>query len=110
MSEEMIAVCTECKSDNPDSYVNSNPFFQGTGSHNDVHVPCKYCKGRLVFVTRARRESVLMIEDRRRGLSIDRRDPALTEQKPAVESLKPEPVAQEPEPAPEPEPGTNKDA
>lgn len=74
--DEIIGVCSECHSDNPDSYVENNKFYQA-GAY---HVPCKFCKGRLIFVSRAKRDHALDIENRRRGIGISSPDDVVAPQ------------------------------
>lgn len=65
---ELIGVCSECHSDNPDSYVENNGFYQTFGPFGGQHIPCKFCNGRLIFVSRAQRDARLSQEDSKRGL------------------------------------------
>ena len=62
--EEIIAVCSECHSDNPDRYVENNPHYKAGNS-----VPCRYCGGVLIIVDRASRDLSLNQRDRERGLA-----------------------------------------
>lgn len=59
----VIGVCTECKSDQPPSYLYRNPFGD--------EAPCKYCGGVIVVTYRDRREQTLHQKDRERGLVRD---------------------------------------
>lgn len=61
--DDVIAVCSECKSDQSDSYVERNPFYQQGGS-----IPCQYCKGIVIIMDRRDREAALRQIDRERGL------------------------------------------
>lgn len=61
--DDVIGVCSECKSDQPMRYMYNNPFAQeGKG------VPCKYCGGLVVITYRETRDSTVESSDRERGL------------------------------------------
>lgn len=60
---EVIAVCTECKSDQPSNRVERDPFYlQG---NNPV---CRYCGGVTILVERGHRDNALDQASRQRGL------------------------------------------
>jgi len=61
--DELIGCCTECKSEQRDSYMEKNPFYQQGGS-----VPCQYCSGVTVVVARKDKEKALKQRDGRRNL------------------------------------------
>lgn len=56
-----VGVCTECKSDQPDRYMNNSPFQQP---------PCKYCGAPTVVVLKAYRDDALAQVDRDRKLGM----------------------------------------
>jgi len=61
--DDLIAVCTECKSQLRDSYVEKNVFYQQGGS-----VPCPYCGGIAVITTVGQRKGTLRRADGKRGI------------------------------------------
>jgi len=61
--DDLIGVCTECKSEQRDSYMEKNPFYQQGGS-----VPCGYCGGITVVVARGEKDKALKQRDGRRNL------------------------------------------
>lgn len=61
--DDVIGVCSECKSDQPMKYMESNLFAQ-----NGTAVPCKYCGGIVVITYRETRDNSLKQADRERGL------------------------------------------
>jgi hypothetical protein len=61
--DDVIGVCSECKSDQPDSYMEKSPFAQA-GSP----VPCKFCGGVVIIAYREQRDQVLKGSDRSRGI------------------------------------------
>lgn len=60
---DLMAVCTECHSDQPDDYMNRNPFFQ-QGSPT----PCKFCGGVTIIAQRGKRNSSIDNANNQRGL------------------------------------------
>lgn len=62
-TDDVIGVCSECKSDQPDSYMYKNPF-----ARDGLPVPCKYCGGVVIIVYREQRDSALNQSDRSRGI------------------------------------------
>lgn len=61
--DDVIGVCSECKSDQPMSYMQKNAFAQ-----QGLSVPCMYCGGVVIITYRERRDSSLDSSDRERGL------------------------------------------
>lgn len=62
--EDLVFVCVECKTDQPEQYIERSPFAaQGST------VPCTFCGGVTVFTEKKDREDVLRQADRQRGLS-----------------------------------------
>lgn len=61
--DDVIGVCSECKSDQPNSYMEKSAFAQQGSS-----VPCKYCGGVVIITYRERRDSSLDSSDKDRGL------------------------------------------
>lgn len=61
--DDVIGVCSECKSDQPDSYMMRNPFAQ-----DGKPVPCKYCGGVVIITYRETRDSALGQSDSSRGI------------------------------------------
>jgi DNA-directed RNA polymerase subunit RPC12/RpoP len=61
--DDVIGVCSECKSDQPDAYMMRSAFAQA-GSP----VPCKYCGGVVIITYRETRNQALKGSDRTRGL------------------------------------------
>lgn len=68
--DELIGTCTECKSDNPDSYVENSPWYQA----GVEHVPCKYCGGRLIVVSVKYRNAAHNRADIRRGIGLGHKE------------------------------------
>jgi len=62
--DDVIGVCSECKSDQPMSYMYNSPFAQGGKA-----VPCKYCGGVVVIVYREARDESLRDSDNNRGIN-----------------------------------------
>lgn len=62
--DDVIGVCSECKSDQPMSYMYNSPFAQ-----EGKPVPCKYCGGVVIVVYREIRDSSLDQSDRQRGIN-----------------------------------------
>lgn len=62
--DDVIGVCSECKSDQPMSYMKNSPFAQG-----GLAVPCRYCGGVVIISYREARNSSLDSSDRERGIS-----------------------------------------
>lgn len=62
--DDVIGVCSECKSDQPMSYMYNSPFAQ-----EGKAVPCKYCGGIVIIVYREQRDSSIKGSDRERGLN-----------------------------------------
>lgn len=61
--DDLIAVCSECKSDVPESYMKKNAFFlQGSAAS------CPYCGGVVLLVYRADRDNAVRQSDIKRGL------------------------------------------
>lgn len=61
--DDVIGVCSECKSDQPNSYMEGSSFAQ-----QGLTVPCKYCGGVVIITYRESRDSSLDSSDRERGL------------------------------------------
>lgn len=61
--EDAIAVCSECRSDQAESYILKNPFYQQGGA-----IPCQWCSGIVMIVDRVDREAALNQIDRERGI------------------------------------------
>lgn len=61
--DDVIGVCSECKSDQPDSYMYKSPFAQ-----EGKPVPCKYCGGVVIITYREIRDEALKDSDRGRGI------------------------------------------
>jgi len=61
--DDVIGVCSECKSDQPDRYMMSNPFAQ-----EGKPVPCKYCGGVVIITYREIRDESLDRSDNSRGI------------------------------------------
>lgn len=60
---EIIAVCTECRSDQNSQRVEKDPFYlQGNAP------VCRYCGGVTILVERSQRDSALDQASRQRGL------------------------------------------
>jgi DNA-directed RNA polymerase subunit RPC12/RpoP len=60
---DVIGVCSECKSDQPNSYMENSPFAQA--GHN---VPCRYCGGVVIITYRETRDRSLDQSDTNRGI------------------------------------------
>jgi DNA-directed RNA polymerase subunit RPC12/RpoP len=63
-TNDVIGVCSECKSDQPESYMYKSPFAQ-----QGKPVPCKYCGGIVVITYRETRDSALKNSDNSRGIN-----------------------------------------
>jgi hypothetical protein len=61
--DDVVGVCSECKSDQPDSYMYRSPFAQ-----EGKAVPCKYCGGVVIITYRETRDQSLNESDRGRGI------------------------------------------
>jgi len=61
--DDVIGVCSECKSDQPDRYMFNSPFAQEGKS-----VPCKYCGGVVIITYRETRDVSLDGLDKSRGI------------------------------------------
>lgn len=61
--DDVVGVCSECKSDQPDSYMFRSPFAQSGKA-----VPCKYCGGVVIITYRETRNSALDQSDNSRGI------------------------------------------
>lgn len=61
--DDVIGVCSECKSDQPDKYMMSSPFAQ-----EGKPVPCKYCGGVVIITYRETRDDSLNRSDNNRGI------------------------------------------
>lgn len=61
--DDVIGVCSECKSDQPMSYMEKNPFAQEGSA-----VPCRYCGGVVIITYRESRNNSLNQSDRERGV------------------------------------------
>jgi len=61
---DVIGTCSECHSDQPESYMYNSPFAQ-----EGKAVPCKYCGGIVIITYRESRNSSLDQSDRDRGIS-----------------------------------------
>jgi DNA-directed RNA polymerase subunit RPC12/RpoP len=62
--DDVIGVCSECKSDQPMSYMYNNGFAQ-----QGLAVPCKYCGGVVIITYRETRGQSLDGSDRTRGIN-----------------------------------------
>jgi len=62
--DDVIGVCSECKSDQPMSYMEKNNFAQ-----QGQPVPCKYCGGVVIITYRETRDNSINSSDRERGIS-----------------------------------------
>lgn len=65
--DEIIGVCIECHSDQPESYM-ERQLSKGWQGPGDFSVPCSLCGGVVKIAARSQRKNFLAIEDRRRGL------------------------------------------
>jgi hypothetical protein len=63
-SDDVVGVCSECQSDQPDAYMYRSPFAQEGKS-----VPCKYCGGVVVITFRETRDSALDQSNKSRGIN-----------------------------------------
>jgi hypothetical protein len=63
-TDDVIGVCSECHSDQPEGYMYRSPFAQ-----NGTNVPCKYCGGVVVITYRESRDDALNQSDRNRGIN-----------------------------------------
>lgn len=61
--DDVIGVCSECKSDQPERYMFNSPFAQG-----GKPVPCKYCGGVVIITYRETRDQALEGSDKSRGV------------------------------------------
>lgn len=61
--DDVIGVCSECKSDQPDRYMMNSPFAQ-----EGKPVPCKYCGGVVIITYRETRDEALEGSDKSRGV------------------------------------------
>lgn len=61
--DDVIGVCSECKSDQPDSYMERSPFAQA-----GLSVPCRYCGGVVIITYRETRDKSLDQSDINRGI------------------------------------------
>lgn len=61
--DDVIGICSECKSEQPNRYMENSPFAQ-----NGTAPVCKYCKGVVIITYRETREQALDQIDRERGL------------------------------------------
>lgn len=62
--DDVVGVCSECHSDQPDSYMYKSPFAQ-----EGKPVPCKYCGGVVIITYREIRDEALKDSDGGRGIS-----------------------------------------
>lgn len=62
--DELVGICTECASEQRDSYMNKNPFFQ-----QGKPVSCQYCGGVVVIGKKSDRKKILAQVNRQRGLA-----------------------------------------
>ncbi len=60
---DVIGVCSECKSDQPERYMFNSPFAQ-----EGKPVPCKYCGGVVIITYRETRDEALDGSDKSRGI------------------------------------------
>ena len=61
--DDVIGVCSECKSDQPEGYMYRSPFAQ-----DGKPVPCKYCGGVVIITYRETRNEALDQSDNSRGI------------------------------------------
>lgn len=61
--DDVIGVCSECKSDQPEAYLYRSPFAQ-----EGKPIPCKYCGGVVIITYRETRDQAINGSDRSRGL------------------------------------------
>jgi DNA-directed RNA polymerase subunit RPC12/RpoP len=62
-TDDVIGVCSECKSDQPERYMVNSAFAQA-----GKPVPCKYCGGVVIITYRETRDQALNGSDNLRGL------------------------------------------
>jgi hypothetical protein len=62
--EEVIGVCTECRSEQPMKYMENSPFTQQGAS-----APCKFCGGVTTITARKDVDDVLAQVNRQRGIN-----------------------------------------
>lgn len=62
--DDVIGVCSECKSDQPMSYMKKSLFAQA-----GISVPCKFCGGIVIITYRETRDQSLNNSDRERGIN-----------------------------------------
>jgi DNA-directed RNA polymerase subunit RPC12/RpoP len=60
--DDVIGVCSECQSDQPNRYMVNSPFAQ-----EGKNVPCKYCGGVVIITYRETRDDALDQSDNNRG-------------------------------------------
>lgn len=60
---DVIGVCSECHSDQPERYMYNSPFAQ-----EGKPVPCRYCGGVVIITYRETRNSALKDSDGGRGI------------------------------------------
>lgn len=61
--DDVIGVCSECKSDQSDRYMTNSPFAQA-----GKPVPCQYCGGVVIITYRESRDQALDGSDHMRGI------------------------------------------
>lgn len=61
--DDVIGVCSECKSDQPEKYMYNSPFAQ-----EGKAVPCKFCGGVVIITYRQTRNRALDGSDKSRGI------------------------------------------
>jgi hypothetical protein len=62
--DDVIGVCSECKSDQPMNYMENSAFAQA-----GIAVPCKFCGGIVIITYRETRDQSLGNSDRERGIN-----------------------------------------
>jgi DNA-directed RNA polymerase subunit RPC12/RpoP len=62
--DNVVGVCSECHSDQPEAYMYRSPFAQ-----DGKPVPCKYCGGVVVITYRETRDSALDQSNKSRGIN-----------------------------------------
>ena len=62
--EDLIAICTECKNPQNDSYIGKSSFYAQGDS-----VPCQFCAGVTVITKVKNIKSALKSADQKRGLA-----------------------------------------
>ena len=60
--DDVIGVCSECHSDQPERYMINSPFAQ-----EGKNVPCVYCGGVVIITYRETRNEALDQSDNNRG-------------------------------------------